>query len=210
MSSSKDASLKIWDLREGRLLYTLHGHTGAALTSRFSENGSFFASGGADQLVMVWKSNLLGVDPRFAVSSSRDWSDKMKSDDAIPKAPVPRRRSGDAAPVARSRDSSSGAVAAAAKSSRAQPSVGQTIDASNQHSPSGKASAVVLAGMNPASVPSASVNFGAQTLPQGQSNAPPPIPAPGGLISRDQLPAALASTLDHIVSQVELFFSLVI
>ena len=61
MSTSKDATIKIWDLREGRLLFTMHGHTGSTNSARFSRDGSFFASGGSDQLVMVWKSNLVGV-----------------------------------------------------------------------------------------------------------------------------------------------------
>lgn len=61
LSASKDSSLKIWDLREGRLLFTLQGHTGAVNCARFSNDGHFFASGGADQMVMVWKSNLYGV-----------------------------------------------------------------------------------------------------------------------------------------------------
>ena len=60
-SASKDATIKIWDLREGRLLFTLHGHTGAANSARFSSNGTFLASGGSDQLVMVWRSNLVGL-----------------------------------------------------------------------------------------------------------------------------------------------------
>lgn len=54
-------SLKIWDLREGRLLFTLQGHSGPVNCARFSKDGDFFASGGADQLVMLWKSNLYGV-----------------------------------------------------------------------------------------------------------------------------------------------------
>ena len=53
LSSSKDASLRIWDLREGRLLYTLQGHAGAVNCSSFSQSGNFFASGGVDRLVMV-------------------------------------------------------------------------------------------------------------------------------------------------------------
>lgn len=53
--------MKIWDLREGRLLFTLQGHAGAVNCARFSNDGHFFASGGADQMVMVWKSNLYGV-----------------------------------------------------------------------------------------------------------------------------------------------------
>jgi WD40 repeat protein len=57
-SSSKDATIKLWDLREGRLLYTLKGHAGATNGLCFSKDGHFLASGGADQLVMVWKSGL--------------------------------------------------------------------------------------------------------------------------------------------------------
>ena len=68
LSSSKDSSLKIWDLREGRLLFTLQGHAGAVNAAQFSNDGHFFASGGADQLVMVWKSNLYGV-----ASPEIDW-----------------------------------------------------------------------------------------------------------------------------------------
>jgi centriolar protein POC1 len=61
LTSSKDSSMRIWDIREGRLIYTLHGHTGPTLAANFSQDGSFFASGGVDQLVMVWRSNLLGL-----------------------------------------------------------------------------------------------------------------------------------------------------
>lgn len=64
LSASKDSSLKIWDLREGRLLFTLQGHSGPVNCARFSRDGEFFSSGGADQLVMVWKTNL------FSSSSS--------------------------------------------------------------------------------------------------------------------------------------------
>ena len=49
---------QVWDLREGHLLYTLHGHKGAVLDSRFDAKGEFLASVGADEVVMVWKSNL--------------------------------------------------------------------------------------------------------------------------------------------------------
>jgi centriolar protein POC1 len=68
LSSGLDGSLKIWDLREGQLLsrqllsrqllYTLHGHQGACTASAFAPTGSFFASGGEDKMVMVWKSAL--------------------------------------------------------------------------------------------------------------------------------------------------------
>jgi WD40 repeat protein len=41
----------------------MQGHTGAVNTVSFSPDGNFFSSGGVDQLVMVWKSNLLGIVP---------------------------------------------------------------------------------------------------------------------------------------------------
>ncbi|CAN0445932.1 unnamed protein product, partial [Discosporangium mesarthrocarpum] len=50
---------KIWDLREGRLLYTLKGHQASANSACFSPSGGLLASGGADGVVMVWKTNLL-------------------------------------------------------------------------------------------------------------------------------------------------------
>jgi WD40 repeat protein len=65
LTSSKDSSLKIWDIREGRLLYTMHGHSGPVHTAKFSNDGNFFASGGSDQLVMVWKSNIMGYTSSF-------------------------------------------------------------------------------------------------------------------------------------------------
>jgi WD40 repeat protein len=61
LSAGKDATLKIWDLREGRLLFTMQSHTGPVNTAQFSPDGHFFASGGADELVMIWKSNLYGL-----------------------------------------------------------------------------------------------------------------------------------------------------
>jgi centriolar protein POC1 len=59
ISTGNDGLVKIWDLKEGHLLYTLYGHKyGATTAAMFSPNGDFFASGGADSQVMVWKSNL--------------------------------------------------------------------------------------------------------------------------------------------------------
>lgn len=50
-SHLQDSTLKIWDLREGQLFYTLHGHEGATLAANFSPAGDYFASGGADEQV---------------------------------------------------------------------------------------------------------------------------------------------------------------
>lgn len=47
----------MWDLREGQLFYTLRGHEGASLGVAFSPAGDYFASAGADEQVMVWRTN---------------------------------------------------------------------------------------------------------------------------------------------------------
>lgn len=57
LSTSLDSTLKVWDLREGHLFYTLHGHEGATLAGAFSPAGDYFSSAGADEQVMVWKTN---------------------------------------------------------------------------------------------------------------------------------------------------------
>jgi centriolar protein POC1 len=58
LSASNDSTLKIWDLRQGHILYTLYGHEGASTAVNFSPCGDYFTSAGADSIVMVWKSNL--------------------------------------------------------------------------------------------------------------------------------------------------------
>ena len=58
LSGSNDTTIKIWDVRQGQILYTLYGHEGSASAVNFSNCGDFFASGGEDSIVMVWKSNL--------------------------------------------------------------------------------------------------------------------------------------------------------
>jgi centriolar protein POC1 len=77
MSASEDATVKIWDVREGRLLFTVHGHAGPISQAAFSMEGnsSLFATAGAeDQTVMVWKSNLAPYNrskvPSSATASS--------------------------------------------------------------------------------------------------------------------------------------------
>lgn len=39
------------------MLYTLYGHEGPAYSAAFSPFGDYFATGGKDAIVQVWKSN---------------------------------------------------------------------------------------------------------------------------------------------------------
>jgi len=59
ISASSDSTLKLFDLLEGRLIYTLHGHQPKkAVAVAFSYCGEYFASGGADNQLLYWKTNL--------------------------------------------------------------------------------------------------------------------------------------------------------
>jgi len=49
--------VQVWDLQEGVLFYTLHGHDGPTLGVDFSPAGNYFASAGADGQVMTWRTN---------------------------------------------------------------------------------------------------------------------------------------------------------
>ena len=57
LSSSADAKLKIWDLRKGKLAYTLYGHNGSSTSCKFSKLGDYFSTGGSDCSILLWKTN---------------------------------------------------------------------------------------------------------------------------------------------------------
>ncbi|NWI51365.1 POC1B protein, partial [Calyptomena viridis] len=62
ITASTDGTLKILDILEERLIYTLHGHKGPVLSVAFSKGGEKFASGGADAQVLLWKTNFDSFD----------------------------------------------------------------------------------------------------------------------------------------------------
>ena len=51
LSSSNDSTLKVLDILEGRLFYTVHAHQGPVTAVATSKDGDFFATGGADEQV---------------------------------------------------------------------------------------------------------------------------------------------------------------
>ena len=70
LSSSSDSTVKIWDLRQGHILYSLYGHEGSSTTCSFSPGGDFFTTSGADAIVNVWKSNLNELETEVLDESS--------------------------------------------------------------------------------------------------------------------------------------------
>ncbi|XP_064116342.1 POC1 centriolar protein homolog A-like [Macrobrachium nipponense] len=72
LTSSADGTLKILDLLEGRPIYTLHGHQGAVPSCDFAADGEYFASGGNDKQVMVYKTNIESVELCETLSVTED------------------------------------------------------------------------------------------------------------------------------------------
>lgn len=75
LSGSADSTVKVWDVQEGHLFYTLRGHTGSVNCVAFAPLGDFFCSSGDDTNLMVWKTNFDTKQgnqrPRSAPSPSR-------------------------------------------------------------------------------------------------------------------------------------------
>lgn len=59
LTCGKDGKVRIVDVVEGRPIYTLGGHDGEVTCIKFSPDGDYFATGGTDNLVMVWKTNFI-------------------------------------------------------------------------------------------------------------------------------------------------------
>lgn len=53
---------QIIDLLEGRPVYTLQGHDGPVRAVAASADGNYFASGGEDKQVLVWKNNFMDIN----------------------------------------------------------------------------------------------------------------------------------------------------
>ena len=67
-----DGALKVYDMREGHLLYDIHAHKAAGVHGVcFSAEGALFATGGGDESVHIWRSNFaLGEEEGGAAAAA--------------------------------------------------------------------------------------------------------------------------------------------
>ena len=180
------------------------------------QDGSFFASGGADQLVMVWKSNFLS--PAEEEASRPKHTGATSSSPPRPRKPTPiehaRRPKAPAATVEEQRSSSN-------RLSRSTVNINQPPGVARQMPPPPRPS--------PAPRPTASVQVSSQehrqrshisaaaaaaleTLPPpptqrttatlGMPDDTPTTEKTQPALDRNALPAGLVETMDHIVGQV--------
>jgi WD40 repeat protein len=54
LTGSLDATIKLWDLKSGALIYSFIGHKDAVNALAFHPSGNTFISGSADNTIMVW------------------------------------------------------------------------------------------------------------------------------------------------------------
>ncbi|KAG5573445.1 hypothetical protein H5410_063211 [Solanum commersonii] len=53
-SASFDSTVKLWDVEQGRLLYSLNGHREPVYSIAFCPNGEYLASGSLDKCMNIW------------------------------------------------------------------------------------------------------------------------------------------------------------
>lgn len=204
LSASRDSTLKIWDLREGRLLFTMQSHIGPINAASFSKDGHFFASGGTDELVMVWKSNLYGLK-----APDIDWGmgERPKS------APVITNGNGVAVRSEQTPNRTRSSVEIEEEGNTSSEKVGKELRISRK-------SVATLTTNDSTGTPyvrhsrSAPSPNRLRARPAPAPSAPSPIASAHKkssnsrdesterLVSRNELPANLTKTLDHIIGQV--------
>ena len=55
VSGSKDTTLKVWDVRKGKLKQDLPGHQDEVYALDWSGDGGKVGSGGKDRVVKIWR-----------------------------------------------------------------------------------------------------------------------------------------------------------
>ena len=95
ISTGCDGLVKVWDVKEGHLFYTLHGHKGPSTDAIFGGRGEFFATAGKDGLVMLWKSHF-DTERNFAERSEmkkhvvpkQEKKEQVKKEEVVPEPKV--------------------------------------------------------------------------------------------------------------------------
>jgi WD40 repeat protein len=175
--------LQIWDVREGRLLFTCVCHTGGVTDARFSPCGKYFASGGLDALVMIWKADLSNTNQ---ITSALSTDNVARSPSEVflgasrgaPRGAPRGARERGASPIKRpvvAADVSLGRTSTPSTRPRMR-FLGPASDAESENRPND-----------------------ANTEPSSRVRT---VQNNSELLERTELPAALAGTLDHIVGQV--------
>ena len=62
-SGNLQGALKIWDLRDKRLIYNLRGHSARITDIKFSPDGKFIAVAGFDNICTLWDASNLNIQP---------------------------------------------------------------------------------------------------------------------------------------------------
>lgn len=201
-SSSLDATIKIWDLRQGTLFYTLSGHEGATLGLDFSPAGDFFASGGADDQVMVWKTNFdRDLDEFAIVPPAKRHSNKL--DATKPSLPVAQQENLDAkqeVPVQVKQND----VRRRGRTGKREPIDSSCTDLKSAHVPetieeSRKSTSSCLPGSNSSGEQEKNTVLTLDEILGENNKCPVTLPSPLDLQS---IPQPLAATLQHIIGEL--------
>ena len=187
----------------------MSSHVGPINAATFSKCGNFFSSGGMDELVMVWKSNICGV-----AAPEVDWGmgERPKSAPTITSGggsgmslppDVPQRSSYSSSSPRKVPEFSP-------KKSTLPPSPPKSRPISPPKPP---AAAVSSSWAEKARTPSSSVEVPRKSAesfassssgPSTRRQPSPPRNSHDNIVPREQLPPSLAKTLDHIIGQVSL------
>jgi len=66
-SGGRDGTMEVWDFGSGKLLHTVHGHTGGVRGLCISPGGSRIVSGSEDKTIKIWNVCESPVNPSSAV-----------------------------------------------------------------------------------------------------------------------------------------------
>ena len=100
VSTGKDGLAKLWDLREGRLLWSAQAHAGAINSVSLDAEGHTMATGGADQTVLIWRTHIAShTRPQPLAPSAVANQVQPASPQAVSPVKTPRATIHQAAPV---------------------------------------------------------------------------------------------------------------